>query len=398
MIPGVGEVADLLNCGLYAGEGVVDFFTPTGREGMWQDAALACVSAIPVAGWAAIPAKWARYTEKYGPKTKEVFDQLSNALRRAPSCSIGGNSFPAGTPVLMGDGSTRTIEQIKTGDQVLAADPESGNTGPRRVEATIYTPDDRDFTDITLESATGGGSVTATDHHPFWSQKSRRWADAADLNAGDALRTADGGTVRISGVKHWKTLQPAYNLTVNDLHTYFVLAGRTPVLVHNTSARLLNCGDQIVLGANRGLGGNALRDWLNKKVGDRWQTFNGPEWAPVRNPGDSTSRPLWMEAVEEAALNGSIEISFSLDELLTNDGKQFATAQEAFDYTFNRSKTLPKRWEDIAGVTGSQTAWELGVITRSTMPGNAHTWGGSVKFYWKGKKVELDDPYAAFRD
>lgn len=29
----------------------------------------------------------------------------------------------------------------------------------------------------------------------------------------------------------------AYNLTVDDLHTYYVLAGETPVLVHNS-----NCG------------------------------------------------------------------------------------------------------------------------------------------------------------
>jgi hypothetical protein len=28
-------------------------------------------------------------------------------------------------------------------------------------------------------------------------------------------------------------MAPAYNLTIDDLHTYYVLAGNTPVLVHN---------------------------------------------------------------------------------------------------------------------------------------------------------------------
>ncbi|MFG2999576.1 polymorphic toxin-type HINT domain-containing protein, partial [Streptomyces sp. NPDC048340] len=156
-------------------------------------------------------------------------------LQRVLTCPIPGakHSFPAGTRVLMGDGSARPIEQIAVGDSVLATDPESGTTGSRRVDATIYTPDDRDFTGITLDAAVGGGSVTTTDHHPFWSENAKAWINAGDLNAGDTLRTADGNTARIDEVRHWKTLQPAYNLTVNDLHTYYVLAGTAPVLVHN---------------------------------------------------------------------------------------------------------------------------------------------------------------------
>lgn len=135
----------------------------------------------------------------------------------------------------MGDRTTKPIEQVRVGDTVQAADPVTGASGPRRVEATIYTPDDRDFTDVTLSAARGESTVTATDHHPFWSVKTRTWTDAADLNAGDTLRTGDGDTVQVDKVRQWKTLQPAYNLSVNDLHTYFVLAGTTSVLVHNTT-------------------------------------------------------------------------------------------------------------------------------------------------------------------
>ncbi|MFF0063359.1 polymorphic toxin-type HINT domain-containing protein [Streptomyces sp. NPDC005279] len=145
------------------------------------------------------------------------------------------HSFPAGTPVLMGDRTTRPIEEIKTGDQVLATNPETGDTGPHRVEATIYTPDDRNFTDITLDQTNGGGSLTTTDHHPFWTENDKKWKNAADLTPRDTLRTPDGSTAQISSIRHWTGLTPAYNLTINDLHTYYVLAGATPVLVHNTS-------------------------------------------------------------------------------------------------------------------------------------------------------------------
>ncbi len=160
---------------------------------------------------------------------KLIPDDIRNARK------VDCDSFPAGTQVLMADGTTAPIQRIKTGDTVLATDPETGTTGPRPVDATIYTPDDVNFTGITLRSEAGQGSLTATDHHPFWSENRKRWTDAAGLNAGDTLRTPSGAAVEIEKVTRWKELQGAYNLTVNDLHTYYVVAGSTPVLVHNTN-------------------------------------------------------------------------------------------------------------------------------------------------------------------
>ncbi|MFD9359557.1 polymorphic toxin-type HINT domain-containing protein, partial [Streptomyces sp. NPDC060031] len=187
------------------------------------DCAMAVVGVLPV-GKGAKVLKW-------GLEGVEAAAE-SRRLKKVTECLIGAaNSFPAGTRVLLGDGSTRPIEQVRIGDMVLATDPETGVAGPRRVTATIYTPDDRDFTDLTLA---GGGLLTATDHHPFWSQTAKAWKDAAELTAGEELRTDDGTSVRISAVRHWTTLQPAYNLTVDGLHTFYVLAGPTPVLVHNT--------------------------------------------------------------------------------------------------------------------------------------------------------------------
>ncbi|WP_392893010.1 polymorphic toxin-type HINT domain-containing protein [Streptomyces sp. LN699] len=77
-------------------------------------------------------------------------------------------------------------------------------------------PDDWGFTDITLAEQDGGASVTATDHHPFWS--GGQWTDAGTLHAGGTLLTSEGKTARIAEVRHRKALQPACNLTVDDLH------------------------------------------------------------------------------------------------------------------------------------------------------------------------------------
>ncbi|MFG3478680.1 polymorphic toxin-type HINT domain-containing protein [Streptomyces sp. NPDC047980] len=235
LIPGVGEPLDIGNCIIYGAEGWLYKYLPQwgNSEQAYQDAGLACLAATPIAGWAASGAKGLGWLDKFGVDLSPVFEALSKLLKKTPSCEK--NSFPAGTHVLMGNGSTKPIEQIRTGDYVEATDPLTGSGGARRVEATIYTPDDRDFTHLTLDTAAGGGTVTATDHHPFWSEKTQKWTDAADLNPGDTLLKADGQTAAIATVRHWKTLQPAYNLTVNDLHTYYVLAGETPVLVHNSS-------------------------------------------------------------------------------------------------------------------------------------------------------------------
>ncbi|WP_049649744.1 polymorphic toxin-type HINT domain-containing protein, partial [Kitasatospora sp. MY 5-36] len=221
--PGLADVADLINCAYYA------------VEGRTADALTSCIGAIPFIGDGAAVAKLAQWAKKFGSwgeKAVEFIQKLVNRL--PPSCPrLRMNSFPAGTHVLMADGSTRRIETVKAGDKVLATDPTTGVTGPRRVSAAIYTPDDRGFTDISLGS---GKSLTSTDHHPFWSESQKQWIDAVDLRVGDELRDPAGRPQRIEAVRHRSTLQPAYNLTVDDLHTYYVLAGGVPVLVHNDNA------------------------------------------------------------------------------------------------------------------------------------------------------------------
>ncbi|KEG44406.1 DddA-like double-stranded DNA deaminase toxin [Streptomyces griseorubens] len=154
------------------------------------------------------------------------------AARQTVACLVGeAHSFPAGTKVLMADGTSRPIEQIEANDLVTATDPVTGETGPRRVIRTIHTPDDRNFTDVTLAD---GSTLTSTSHHPYWSENARAWKNARDLETGDTLRTPQNNTAVIAETRDWQGLQDAYDLTVDDLHTYYVSTGTTNVLVHNT--------------------------------------------------------------------------------------------------------------------------------------------------------------------
>ncbi|MEV4477977.1 hypothetical protein, partial [Nonomuraea sp. NPDC049504] len=51
------------------------------------------------------------------------------------------------------------------------------------------------------------------------------------------LQTSAGTYVQITAVEHRTATQRVHNLTVEDFHTYHVVAGTTPVLVHNDNPR-----------------------------------------------------------------------------------------------------------------------------------------------------------------
>ncbi|MFE6522272.1 RHS repeat-associated core domain-containing protein [Streptomyces sp. NPDC057794] len=158
------------------------------------------------------------------------------------------NSFTSDTPVLMADGTRKPIKDVQVGDFVLATDPETGESGPRKVTALINGEGDKQLVDITLKTdGTKGISVekiTATNGHPFWVPSLQEWMTAGDLRAGQWLQTSAGTWVQIASVGHRAQSVSVHNLTVDDLHTYHVLAGATPILVHN-------CGGEAIVHLDR---------------------------------------------------------------------------------------------------------------------------------------------------
>ncbi|MFI6690569.1 polymorphic toxin-type HINT domain-containing protein [Streptomyces sp. NPDC050433] len=163
------------------------------------------------------------------------------------SCAVK-HSFLPGTPVLLADGRRMAIDKLRVGMRVVATDPESGRTQARAVERTITTYDDKDFTRLTVLTDSGTDVLTATDTHPFWLTDQGRWADAGDITAGDDLRTPAGTSVQVTAVDRYTKRQTTHDLTINGIHTYYVVTGDTPVLVHNNDwctdeERLEDAGD-----------------------------------------------------------------------------------------------------------------------------------------------------------
>ncbi|MET7621911.1 polymorphic toxin-type HINT domain-containing protein [Streptomyces sp. NPDC005408] len=171
--------------------------------------------------------------------TQKVLDALPGLLATVYGIRLakpvpGRKCFLAGTDVLMADRTTKDIEDVKVGDKVLATDPETGETGKRKVTRLIVTEDDKLFNELTIATDEGHEKLTATHEHPFWSPSEKKWVEAGQLRPGMTLLTIDGSRATVQANRAYTKHARTYNLTVDDLHTYYVLAGVTPVLVHNS--------------------------------------------------------------------------------------------------------------------------------------------------------------------
>jgi len=195
------------------------------------------VLTLPVA--AAKGAKVAKAAEKLddAADAAKSADRVADASKvtKADDCvggvCMGGSCFGAGTPVATPDGD-RPIETIAPGDLVMARDPETGLTEPRRVAHLIVTPD-REVLDLALAHDDGTvETLVVTPEHPFFREGSG-FVPAASLEAGDAIVTASGH-VRVRSLATSAARITVYNFEVEVAHTYFV--GKSAAWVHNTCA------------------------------------------------------------------------------------------------------------------------------------------------------------------
>ncbi|GHI26602.1 hypothetical protein Shyd_79730 [Streptomyces hydrogenans] len=216
------------------GPGILEILGVDDYVGCYQGNSGACKAA-------AIDASISIGTGLLGKGVKVVGKAIKAGLKKGDMAPIkclvsqASHSFTPGTRVLMADGTTKAIEDIEVGDLIMVTDPETGRTSTRKVVATILTEDDKDFVDLTIagEKAPAGEVLTTTTTHPFWSLLDHAWVKAGSLTPGTTLRTPDGGMATVERTRSYEKRQRTYDLTVEEIHTYYVLAGTTPVLVHN---------------------------------------------------------------------------------------------------------------------------------------------------------------------
>lgn len=216
----------------------------------------------------------------------------------------GRNSFPAGTPVLLADGSRKPIEDIHVGDRVLSTDPVSGTTEAEPVTGVIAGTGAKHLVDVTIQAGDATATVTATDGHPFWVADRAAWVDAVDLHAGQWLRTGTGTWVQVAGVRHRTATTKVRNFAVARHHTYYVAAAGSSVLVHNgcqdyqwapVPASLDSLPEALRWSPSQGI--PVIGRWPDNAIAGKWPGhtyFNIPleEWKK-----DPTKNDAWVQSI-----------------------------------------------------------------------------------------------------
>ncbi|MFJ5305657.1 ricin-type beta-trefoil lectin domain protein [Streptomyces sp. NPDC088350] len=290
---------------------------------------------------------------------------------KGASGSPKGCSFSPDTPVLLSGGKTKPIGKIKPGDKVEAANPKTGKHQGARTVQHVWINHDRDLLDLTIRTADGQtATLHTTANHPFWDDTSHTWVPAGKLHDGDALSTATNGHAFVVSTQPTPGAANRWNLTVQQLHTYYVMAGTTPVLVHNK-----NCPDSVVLGVGKHSDSLATS---RRAAGDsNAHTFNDSDYGDQAENG----LPAWMNGVQEAVGDSNTRLTVTLD------GLPGDTPAEAFANAYIRGVQGGLK---MATKSGYGTAWEMGVIGRNVMLGN-RSWE-SINWYWNGMPATMHMP------
>lgn len=171
---------------------------------------------------------------KAGAKRASTFlDDIAVQSRRAKPDSIIGmpctNSFVGETQVTLCDGRTVAIVTLEEGDEVLAKDPETGELVCAPVTATHVKTKDH-LVRLVLQAEDGATEVViATWHHPMLRPDGEEIA-AGLLGPGDLLGGIEFDRVVVE-VERIPLKAEVFNLTVAEVHTYFV--GELSTWVHN---------------------------------------------------------------------------------------------------------------------------------------------------------------------
>jgi len=130
-----------------------------------------------------------------------------------------GPCFLAGTPILMSNGSTKPIEDIKVDDMILAYDVDSGKIIEDKV-SEVFIHDADNYLIINNE-------LKATPNHPVYSNG--EWVEIGTLKIGDKLLNSKSEYQEIKTIKRVKADVRVYNFEVNPYHTYIA----NGYVVHN---------------------------------------------------------------------------------------------------------------------------------------------------------------------
>ena len=216
----IGEIADAL--------GIIDLVASAGAKAL--DAVAPGLSDALANGLAGAQDLLSSLTSKASQLASKILGDDSEL----DALECGGNSFTAGILVLTASGALVPISALHTGEKVAAGDT---STGKKKVETvdSVLVHYDTDLYDLAVDTPEGKQDIQTTANHLIWDLTTHQWTQAAKLHNGDRLLAANDTTATaVGGTTPADTQGWMWDLTIDNLHDFYVVAGDTPVLVHNS--------------------------------------------------------------------------------------------------------------------------------------------------------------------
>ncbi len=136
----------------------------------------------------------------------------STDMMRANSMGAEKGCFLSGTDILMADGSSKNIEDVIVGDQVLTL------ADPRESRKTVGTVTEL-YRHTVGKYLIINNKLKVTPEHLIYTNFSFR--PASSLKIGDWLLTADNELIYINSIETKDEIVPVYNFRVDPQHTFF---------------------------------------------------------------------------------------------------------------------------------------------------------------------------------
>lgn len=284
------------------------------------------------------------------------------------SACVKPHSFAAGTGVRMADGTVEPIQDVRVGDEISNAVPGTTGTEQHRVEQVHTTTTDTDFTDLTVQTPDGQNTITGTQNHPYYDLSANAFVEASKLGVGDRLQSTSGAIGTVLKVRNYTGSMVTYDLTIDGLHTYFVVAGNTPLLVHNDScrdgilaklpARPTNSGPTAGIAVtsdgvelpmvDSSKSGDPSYPALARRVSDRLRQWNLLQGAAVSARAYDVEQTVAAMMLNE---DGTTAIK-SVDLVINNSAGPCMVdlgCNMALPYILNDDQTIFLHWKDAAG-------------------------------------------------
>lgn len=136
------------------------------------------------------------------------------------TAEMGGGCFGPGTKVLMADGSTKNIEEVKTGDYIFSRASKTDSTLFKAKVTGTHSAEEAGTLII-------NGHLKVTANHIMFVNNT--WKEAGSIQTGDSLTNSQGNLVKVTSIEWQKGKTNVYNLEVEKYHTFFA----NGVWVHN---------------------------------------------------------------------------------------------------------------------------------------------------------------------